>query len=287
MKRSGTAAYPGASAAAGAWQKWLGVHGPKVDLASLSEGDTYQGFISVAEYDTAPGQTGAQAWEIGRDGKQRWKITGLEGAMDAQVLPNGHVLVAEHTASRVTERDLSGAIKWEFRTTGNPVTCQRLPNGNTFIATYSQVLEVTPDLRAVYTKTPGPQFYLFSAHKMRDGHVIAMTAQGNILRFDPTSNKAVESIDVGGNVGWCSAEALPNGRFLVATMQSGQVRELDATGKVYWTVTMPGAFRATRLPNGHTLVASMTTRIVAEFDRNGNVCWEKTCEGRPWSLRFR
>jgi hypothetical protein len=50
---------------------------------------------------------------------------------------------------------------------------------------------------------------------------------------------------------------------------------------------MQGAFRATRLPNGNTLVASMTTRQIAEFDRNGNKRWEKTCDGRPWSVRYR
>ena len=79
---------------------------------------------------------------------------------------------------------------------------------------------------------------------------------------------------MGGNVGWCSAEALPNGGFLVATMQSGQVRELTPPARFI------GQSRCRRLPchaspYGHTLVASMTTRIVAEFDRNGNVCWKK------------
>jgi hypothetical protein len=114
-----------------------------------------------------------------------------------------------------------------------------------------------------------------------------MTAQGTILRFDPITGKDYPSIHVGQGNGWCSVEALPNGRYLVATMNNGQVREIDATGATHWSFTMQGAFRATRLPSGNTLALSMTTRVVAEFDRNGNKRWEKTCAGRPWSVRFR
>jgi hypothetical protein len=114
-----------------------------------------------------------------------------------------------------------------------------------------------------------------------------MTAQGTILRFDPITGKDYPSIHVGQGNGWCSVEALPSGRYLVATMNNGQVREIDASGATHWSITMQGAFRATRMPSGNTLALSMTTRLVAEFDRNGNKRWEKTCEGRPWSVRYR
>ena len=70
-------------------------------------------------------------------------------------------------------------------------------------------------------------------------------------------------------------------------MASGQIREVDANGKALAQWFFPGAFRATRLPSGHTLVASMTTRVLAEFDAYGNKRWERTCEGRPWSIRYR
>jgi HEAT repeat protein len=274
-------------AAVKAWDKWFAANGSTVDLARLSEGETHLGLVTVCEYDSALGQPGGQVWEAGRDGKPRWKISGVMGAMDAQVLPNGRVLVAENAANRVTERDLSGTIKWQYRTTGNPIACQRLPNGNTFIATYNQVMEITPDHRQLYVSTRGQQFYIFSARKTRDGLVVAMTAQGQILRFDPVANKDYPGLNLGAHGGWCSVELLPNGRYLVATMNNGQVREIDATGKTHWAITMQGAFRATRLPNGNTLVASMTSRVVAEFDRNGTKRWEKTCEGRPWGLRYR
>ncbi len=228
--------------AARAWSKWYAPRAATLDLARLTADDAHLGLMTVCEYDSAAGEPGGQVWEAGRDGRQRWKISGVSGAMDAQVLPNGRVLIAENTANRITERNLTGAVKWEYRTPGTPIACQRLPNGNTFIATYNQVMEITPDQRQLYLQTKGPQFYIFSARKTRDGLIVAMTAQGNILRFDPLTGKDYPSINLGPNGGWCSVEPLANGRYLVATMNNGQVREVDAAGAAHWTITMPGAF---------------------------------------------
>ncbi len=270
-----------------AWQKWWQEKRLSLDLASLSDSDQYLGLTTICEYDSGAGRAGGQVWECGRDGKPRWRLRDLMGPMDAQALPNGRVLVAENSGQKVTERDLSGHIKWHYQVQGNPIACQRLPDGNTFIATYNQVLEVTPSHEVKYSINRGPGFYIFSARKLRNHHIVCITAQGMIVEFEAPSGKEIRSFSIGQTGGWCSVEALPNGRYLVATMANGQVRELDATGKSHWQCQFQGAFRATRLPNGHTLVASMTTRKIAEFDRAGQLRWERPCEGRPWSLRYR
>jgi HEAT repeat protein len=271
-----------------AWERWWRNQGTAVDLARVFEAEQHRGLITVCEYDSMVGRPGGQAYELARGANPRWKITGLQGGMDAQVLPNGRVLIAENSARRVSERDpISGAVKWQYDLQSNPIACQRLPNGNTFIATYNQVLEVTPANRVVYNHNRGPGFFIFSAQKLNNGHILCMTAQGKIIELDAQSGKELRTINVIANGGWCSVEALPSGRFLVATMSTGQVREIDASGKTYNQINFQGAFRATRLPNGHTLVASMTSRKVAEFDRSGRMRWERACEGRPWSIRFR
>ncbi len=271
-----------------AWMEWWTAHSSRLDLSRYAEGDAPLGLITVCEYDSAQGQAGGQAWEAGRDGKTRWKLSLPQGPMDAQMLPNGRVLIAESNGRRVTERDLAGEIKWEYRPPGNPIAVQRLPNGNTFIATYNNVLEVTPDQKQVYVSNRGPNFYIFSARKLRNGNVVAMTAQGMVVEFDPITNKDIRTIQVAGATGnWCSVEALPGGRYLVATMSTNEVKEIDAQGSTLWTANIPGVFRATRLPNGNTLAASMTTRQVVEIDKTGQRRWEKTCEGRPWSVRYR
>ncbi len=269
------------------WDQWWHSNATAVDLARAGEQDAFLGLYTICEYDNAMGMPSGQVWETTRDGQPRWKATGMLGAMDAQLLPGGTFLVAENSANRVSERTRDGSLKWEFRVPGNPIACQRLPNGNTFIATYNQVLEVDPQGKTLYSHNRGPAFYLFSAQKTKNGRIVCMTAQGAVIEIDPQTGKDTRTINLGPNGGWCGVEALPAGRYLVATMNNNLVREIDNEGKTLWQATFAGAFRASRLPNGNTLVASMTTKKVAELDRNGQVRWEKTCEGRPWSVHWR
>jgi hypothetical protein len=147
-------------------------------------------------------------------------------------------------------------------------------------------MEVTPTHQIVYAHNHGPGFCLFSAQKLRNGHIVCMTAQGRILELDAATGKELKNINVGQS-GWCGVQALTSGRFLIAVMGPGLIREVDGSGKVSANWHYPGAFRATRLPNGQTLVASMTTRKVAELDRSGRPVWEHVCEGRPWQVRWR
>jgi HEAT repeat protein len=274
-----------------AWQKWWQEQQGAVDLARAAEADGFLGLVTVCEYDSgAAGKLSGAVWEASRNGPARFKIGALAGPMDAQVLSGGWVLIAENGASRVTERDHDGTVRWEYRIVGgNPIACQRLPDGNTFIAMYNQLLEVRPDHSEVYRYSPGPQFYVFGARKTRAGTVICITAQGALLEVDPARNKQLRTINIGQpGGGWCGVEPLPNGNFLVATMNDSTVREVDGKGATVWSFSgIPGVFRATRLPNGHTVVVSMTTREVAEVDRAGTVRWRHVCQGRPWNVHWR
>jgi hypothetical protein len=149
-------------------------------------------------------------------------------------------------------------------------------------------MEITPNNAVVYSHNRGPNFYIFSAQKLRNGNIVCATALGTVIELESTTGKEVRNFSIGQNGGWCSVESQSDGRYLVASMiGQGQVRELDASGKTLMTINYPGAFRATRLPNGNILVASMTTRKIAELDRNGNQRWDMTCKGRPWSVRYR
>jgi outer membrane protein assembly factor BamB len=270
-----------------AWEQWWQANASKIDLTRAGAGDAFLGLVTICEYDSAQGMPAGKVWETARLGPPRWTVTGFLGAMDAQLLPNGNVLVAENSANRVTERDKDGNIKWETKLQGNPVACQRLPNGNTFIASYHQLTEVDAQGKKVYEHSRGAAAYIFGAHKAKNGRIVYMTGQGTIVELEATTGKEIHTLNLGANGGWCGIEALPTGRYLIATMNNNQVREIDAQGKTHWQVNYPGVFRASRMPNGHTLVASMTTKKVAEIDRAGQIRWEKTCEGRPWSVHWR
>jgi hypothetical protein len=264
-----------------AWTAWWRDRGDQVDLSKLEDQERQIGLTLIAELDSN------KVWECGPDGKARWKMDNLQGPIDAQVLPGGRILVAENQGQRVTERDLKGNILWEKKVNQNPIACQRLPNGNTFIACYQSVLEVTRDGKEVYSHNNRPGFFIFGAHKLRDGRILCISAQGAVLILD-SRGKELRTFQVANNGGWCGVEGLPGGHMLVAVMGNNKVTELDANGKTVWECSsVPGPCAATRLPNGHTLVASMGGQRVVEVDRAGKVVWEKATEGRPFRVHRR
>jgi HEAT repeat protein len=283
--------------AAKTWSKWIADNQSKIDLTNVGDRESYLGLITICEYDNQVGQIFGQVWETPRGGAKRWSFGGnntVQGAMDAQTLPNGRVLVAENNQNRITERDTTGAIKWEYRipvvngVSTNPICVQRLPNGNTFIASYNSVMEINVNKEIVYRHNPGPQFYIFSAHKAKNGNIVAITAQGQILELDAKSGQQKNMTQALTQGNWCSVEMMPNGNYLVASMATNSVREIDRkNGQEVWSKQFPGVFRATRLPNGNVIAASMTTKQVAEFDRAGTTRWSVTCQGRPWGIHYR
>ena len=275
-----------------AWKGWWAKNRDTVDMNLLRRGVSYQGLVTICEYDGGvPGRGAGRVWQRGRDGRTRWTIEGFRGAMYAQALPGNRVLVAENMANLVVEKDLQNNTVWDYHVPSgsNPIACQRLPNGNTFIATYNQVMEITPEKTQVYLTNVAAGLHIFSAERTRDGKIVCMTAQGELIELDGSNGKEIRRFRAVQAGGWCSAQALPNGRYLIATMvaNGGQICEIDDKGVKYWQLNYPGAFRAYRLPTGNTLVVSMTTRKVAEMDREGHIRWEVTCPGRPWSVQVR
>ena len=274
------------------WKGWWTKNRDTVDMTLLRRGVAYQGLVTICEYDGGvPGRGTGRVWQRSRDGRTRWTLDGFRGAMYAQALPGNRVLVSENMANLVVEKDLQNNTVWEYPVPSgsNPISAQRLPNGNTFIATYNQVMEVTPDKKQVYVTNVAAGLHIFSAERTREGKIVCLTAQGELIELDAANGKEIRRFRAVQAGGWCSAQALPNGHYLIATMvvNGGHVCEIDDKGTKYWQANYQGAFRAYRLPTGNTLVVSMTTRKVAELDREGHVRWEVTCQGRPWSVQVR
>ena len=87
-----------------------------------------------------------------------------------------------------------------------------------------------------------------------------MTAQGMIVRFDPLTNKDHGSINVGPNGGWCSVEALPNGRYVNVRMERmRQGLELAQRGAV--TLPEDGEDLSAVVRSGHNIY-QVDTRLL-------------------------
>jgi hypothetical protein len=280
---------PGADAAKcrRAWDDWWKDKGARVDFAKLNLEEAERGITLICDVNGGPRGSGS-VWECDRAGKVVWRYDELSGPIDAQVLPGGRVLIAERHANRITERDRKGTVLWEMKTKGAPVSCERLPNGNTFIATESELTEVTRDGKAVYSHTP--QHYVYSASRLRNGHVLYAHNQQGLVEMDVTG-KVVRTVPFahqgdGGGV-WLGVELLPNGRFLIGVYGENKLVEIDAAGKRLWSADVNTAVFPFRLRNGNTLVPSADGNRVIELDRAGKEVWSARSEngGRPFRVR--
>ena len=266
------------------WEAWWAKNRGKVDLAKVKLDGGALGLTVTCEIDGV-GNVPGRISEFDRAGNLRHAIEGISTPADFQRLPGGRILVAEHWAQRVTERDRAGKVLWEHKL-GNPVSCQRLANGNTFIAGYHEVIEVTRAGKVVFSHKPSTG-NIYCGHKLPGGNVLYITSTGHVVELN-AAGKQVRSFtpnDSGGAAYWASIEPLRNGRYLIALGGSGKVIETDGTGKILWECTVEKACWATRLRNGNTLVANTDGRQVIEVDKKGKEVWKKATKGRPFRAR--
>jgi HEAT repeat protein len=249
-----------------AWATWWKVNAARADLGRLIPRPWY-GFTLICDCNNH------RVCEVDRNGKVRWAIYNVASPVDAWVLPDNHVLIAEMGNSIITERDFKGRVVWSTeKLPGIPVSVQRLGNGNTFIATNSQIFEVDRSGKEVYTINKMPNSVL-AAYRTRNGNVIMLTNDQCIIM--DTTGKQLKSF--ASNCKGRSSDGLDllsNGHILITQPDRNKVAEYDTEGKLVLEVDAHRATRATGLPNGHFLVTSFHDQRVFEVDRAGKVVWE-------------
>jgi HEAT repeat protein len=256
-----------------AWAAWWRAHAGEADLARLEGGGRLLGYTLIVLLNAG------QVLELGPDNKPRLQIDGLSLPLDVQILPDDHILAAEHNANRVTERDRRGQVVWEKRVQ-SPIVAQRLPNGNTFIATQDQLLEVDKNGQEVfsYARPDGNSF--MKAQKLPNGEIACVVFQPRkFLRLD-AKGRELQSFPVNVATFGGRIDVLPGGRVLVPEKNNDRVVEYDAQGKVLWQVSFQQPVAAVRLPNGNTLVTSFNQNRAVELDRSGKEVWEYRAETR-------
>ena len=256
-----------------AWAAWWQEQNGKVDLAQLNGIKPLRGFTLVVMLDIG------RVAELDADNKPRFQIDGLLFPLDAQMLSEDRVLVAEHYGNRVTERKRTGEIVWE-KGVQTPLVAQRLPNGNTFIATMSQFLEVEPSGKVVMTRGLPSGESIMKAQMLANGDIACVASPSlRFVRLD-AAGKEVQSFPVSVHTSGGQIEVLPNGHVLIPEMKNNRVAEYDAGGKAVWEVPFNQPIAAVRLANGDTLVTSLNQPRAVELDRMGNEVWEYKTDTR-------
>jgi hypothetical protein len=268
-----------------AWTAWWQKHGSQLDLGKPDAENRSLGLTLIVCFSGYQG-TG-RVWERGPDGQARWEITDALGPIDAQMLPDNHVLIAEYNGQRVTERDRRGKIVWQYRWPGKqPLGCQRLPNGHTLIATTHEIREVDA-AGSLIASFALPASTILSFHKLRNGHLVYLTYEGSLIELDEKGRELKTLRFARPDEGLVTVEVLPGGHYLVPLTVAGRVAEFDGSGKEIRQWPMPHATAATRLPNGHLLACSNKEQRVVEMSAAGKVLWEERVGGRVFRVRQR
>ncbi|HTU21278.1 MAG TPA: HEAT repeat domain-containing protein [Gemmataceae bacterium] len=263
---------------ASAWKQWWQGNRDKVVMTGSfapAAGGILRGYTLLVQPQSS------SVVELGPDGKQRWALTGLEAPLDAVVLANHHVLVAEQ--NRVTERDLRGKVVWQ-KDVPRPFSVQRLPNGNTFIACDSLVLEIDRAGKDVL-RVPVPGGPV-AARRLPDGRIVAFD-YGNVIHQLDKAGREVKRSPVMGVGGAGCNEVLDNGHVLVLSPGMGNLTEFDMDGKEVGRFGLPGAAHGFRLPNGHTLVMTRMGNKVVELDKNWKQVKETTLTAPAFRVKRR
>jgi len=204
-----------------------------------------------------------------------WKIDNLQFPLDAQILPDEKVLVAEHQGNKVTERNKKGEIIWEKKIDG-PLAVQKLEDGSIFIASKSNVVFVDPKGKEISEFTPPNNEPIMKANIASNGDIclVLSTLQGNakFVRFDK-NKKQVTSYDIDVRTSGGKVDILPNGNSLITEVYGNRVIEFNNEGKEVWHFECEQPVAAVRLPNGNTLVTSMTQMKALEIDPKGKEIW--------------
>jgi hypothetical protein len=264
-----------------AWKTWWAGPGANADLGALSAESTGRTGGTLVVFVTTPGG-GGRVFEQGPAGPPRWRIEGLSTPVDAAMVGPRRLLVAEFSANRVTERDLTGKVLWQ-KEVPVPLACQRLPGGRTFIAARDRLLEVDrTGLERQILARPAADIRL--AARFRDGWCAFVTSGGRCTLVDPAGReRAGWAVNAGSMFG--QMEALRNGHLLVPEYGANRVVEYDRTGHPVWQAPAPQVISATRTPGGRTLAVNQQGQEITELDRSGKVVWRYPADGSPWVAR--
>jgi hypothetical protein len=262
------------------WETWWKDHQDRIEPSHLQQASRSLGYTLVVLLDRSTIAL------LDRAKESRWTIGDVQMPLDVQLLPGEkRVLVAEHQANRVSERNLRGEIVWK-KTIEEPLAAQRLPNGHTFIATRTQLLEVDKDGKVVFTYSRPDGGNFMRAVKLRDGDIACIVQLGGALsryvRLMPAGKdfKEVKSWGVQVRTSGGRIEVLPNGHVLIPEMANNRVVEYDAEGHGVWEAAIEQPIAAVRLPNGNTLITSMTENRAVEVNRDGKEMWQFKADSR-------
>ena len=196
-----------------------------------------------------------------------------------------------------------GTFEWELKI-GGIHDAQVLPNGNVLLQQgFQKIVEVSPDKKVVWeydsgkmNGNEGKRIEVHAFQRVENGlTMIAESGPARIIEVDK-DGKIQREIKLKVNHPSAHSDTrlvrkIANGNYLVAHESDGCVREYDATGKVVWEFEVPlfdkprkgghgpeafgnSLFSAVRLANGNTLIGGGNGHCVLEVTPAKAIVWK-------------
>lgn len=229
------------------------------------------------------------AWPSGR---VLWRRPNHRGT-ELSALAGGHVLYIEDPKGVATELDGDQKVVWQYRTSGlTLVSAQRLANGNTLLVddTVPRLFEVSPEGKTVWS-VEKPEYKGKAMRRARrtaaGTTLVAVQEAGLLLELDARGEVA-RRLEFPNRMP-ALAMPLADGGMLLGLAGPGEVRRVDASGKIL--MTFAGANNAARMawtsgftetPEGGLIVSDYMGARIVEFDAKGNVA--RQLRNIPWSV---
>src|SRR5262249_32278021 len=247
-----------------------------VDLVKFPFVPKVRGYTEVIDLDIRFGQ--GRVLCLGPDMKEKWRLTQVNNASDARVLPSGRVLVAEQNYFRGGEwNPATGAMVSSRGTQTQPIVAAPLPDGGVLIVCRGSVSE--------FDKAGGKVFEHFrqtgdiqSGVRLPNGETVIMIFQQqpnapNCLRIDAKGKEVGKPLTLGTVQDAHGMDVVGEDHILVCEPDKAAEYALK-TGKLVWKYDIDHPTSVQRLPNGNTLIASLNVNRAVEVDPAGEVVWE-------------
>ncbi len=229
------------------------------------------------------------AWPSGR---VLWRRTNHRGT-ELSVLDNGNILYIEDPKGLVTEIDPQQKVVWQYRTENASImSAARLENGNTLLVDDSKprLFEVTPEGKTVWN-VEKPEYKgqaMRRARRTASGTtLVAIQDAGLVLEIN-TKGDVVRKLEFSHRMP-AFAKPLPDGGMLIGLAGPGEVRRVDAAGKILMSYAglndsarMAWTSGFTETPEGGLIVSDYQGARIVEFDAKGVAV--NQLKNLPWAV---
>jgi hypothetical protein len=209
------------------------------------------------------------------------------------VLPNGNILYVEDPKGVVTEIDPQQKVVWQYKTENASImSVERLENGNTLLVDDARprLFEIAPDGKIVWS-VEKPEYKgqsMRRARRTRDGTTIVAIQDAGLFLEIGAKGEILRKLEFPHRMP-ALAKPLPDGGMLIGLAGPGEVRRVDAAGKVLMTYAglndaarMAWTSGFTETPDGGLIVSDYQGSRIVEFDAKGAILHQM--KNLPWAI---